>query len=129
MWVFKKNNWFFIFYSGDLKSFLINLGPEAVTLKKGTKVSQLIIERHNPCEMKLLKDWTKKTSRGEKGFGSSDRIHNTNFQKDGKSEKFRWDQVGGVGFKRIYWVYIDVLITTSRPYLIHKCLFTYYYYL
>ena len=60
------------------------MGPEAVTFKKGSKISQLILERHIPCQINVIDKFTKSTSRGENGFGSSDRKPTGNFENNKK---------------------------------------------
>lgn len=60
------------------------MGAEAVTFKKGSKISQLILERHIPCQINVIDKFTKSTSRGENGFGSSDRKPTGNFENNKK---------------------------------------------
>ncbi len=60
-------------YRGDVGVVLINLSSENVTLKKQSKVAQLIIEKCHDVEW-IETDDLSDSERGEGGYGSSDAI-------------------------------------------------------
>lgn len=55
-------------YRGEIKVILINLGEQAVTLKRGDRIAQLVLQKiyhSNWQEVSVLDD----TERGDRGFG------------------------------------------------------------
>ena len=61
-------------YRGELKVVLHNFGDSIQTLDKHHKIAQLILEQAITSDVVIV-DNLSKTSRGEKGFGSSDQQH------------------------------------------------------
>ena len=59
-------------YTGEIKVVLVNLGTEDYQVHKGDKIAQLIVERIISEEAILVHE-LETTTRGTKGFGSSDR--------------------------------------------------------
>ena len=59
-------------YTGEVKVVLINLGTKNYEVHKGDKIAQLIVERIINNEAILVED-LEATTRGTKGFGSSDK--------------------------------------------------------
>ena len=57
-------------YRGEIAVVLINLSSEEVSLDKGAKIAQLIIERHHSVEWEEVSELPP-SERGEGGFGSS----------------------------------------------------------
>ncbi len=57
-------------YRGEIKVILINLGQEPVTIKRGMRIAQMVIERHEHIEWKVVES-LEETDRGEGGFGST----------------------------------------------------------
>ncbi len=57
-------------YRGEIKVILINLGQEPVTIKRGMRIAQMVIEQHEHIEWKVVES-LEKTERGEGGFGST----------------------------------------------------------
>ena len=59
-------------YRGEVKVLLINLGQEAVHLKRGDRIAQLIISQVISSRFVLV-DKLDDTARGDQGFGSTGR--------------------------------------------------------
>lgn len=59
-------------YRGEVKVILINLGEEAVTIRRGERIAQLIIAPVTRAEL-YLTDTLDETGRGAGGFGSTGR--------------------------------------------------------
>lgn len=57
-------------YTGSIGVTLCNHGNSMVHIKKGQKISQIVILRVARPKPRLV-EWFKKTDRGDKGFGSS----------------------------------------------------------
>lgn len=58
-------------YRGEINVILINLDPyKTIDIKKGNKICQLVIQRFEKADLKVVKNLDK-TSRGEGGFGST----------------------------------------------------------
>lgn len=57
-------------YRGEVKVILINLGQEAVKLKAGSRIAQLIVQPCLSCEVCAFVE-TDETDRGAGGFGST----------------------------------------------------------
>lgn len=57
-------------YRGEIAVVLINLSSEEVSLDKGAKIAQLIIERYHAVEWEEVSELPP-SERGEGGFGSS----------------------------------------------------------
>lgn len=57
-------------YRGELKTVVINLGPEPITLQAGDRVSQLTIEAVTKFDV-VVTDELSETERGAGGFGST----------------------------------------------------------
>src|SRR6056300_887136 len=57
-------------YTGEVKAVLFNHGDEDFVIKKGDRIAQLIIEKIEMPEVKLV-DELLVTERGEGGFGST----------------------------------------------------------
>ncbi|PIU21568.1 MAG: dUTP diphosphatase [Candidatus Diapherotrites archaeon CG08_land_8_20_14_0_20_34_12] len=57
-------------YRGEIKVILINLGKEIYEVKKGTKIAQLIFNKIEKPEIKIVEKLSE-TKRNEKGFGST----------------------------------------------------------
>ena len=59
-------------YTGEVKIVLVNLGSTSYKVHEGDKIAQLIVERIISDEAILVQD-LEATTRGTKGFGSSDK--------------------------------------------------------
>jgi dUTP pyrophosphatase len=59
-------------YRGEVKIALINLGPEPVTLKRGERIAQMVIQRVYQAEIKVVSQLDD-TERGDGGFGHTGR--------------------------------------------------------
>jgi dUTP pyrophosphatase len=59
-------------YRGDLLVLLVNLGDESVTIARGDRIAQLLLQRVGRAEVVEVAD-LEDTVRGEGGFGSSGR--------------------------------------------------------
>jgi dUTP pyrophosphatase len=57
-------------YRGELRIIMQNLGPEAVTLRRGERIAQLVFARFEAPEI-VLAERLSETRRGEGGFGST----------------------------------------------------------
>lgn len=57
-------------YRGNLKVVLFNFGSEPVSIRKGNKIAQLILERIWQADIKVV-DCLDSSKRGARGFGSS----------------------------------------------------------
>jgi dUTP pyrophosphatase len=57
-------------YRGEIKVPLINWGQETYVIEKGDRIAQVIISKYERIEWELVEELTK-TSRNQKGFGSS----------------------------------------------------------
>jgi dUTP pyrophosphatase len=55
-------------YRGEIKVILVNLSNEDFTVKKGERVCQMVIAKHEQAELILVDELTE-TVRGEGGFG------------------------------------------------------------
>lgn len=60
-------------YTGEIKVLLINLGDTEMRISAGDKIAQIIFERISNAEFIDVNELPK-TSRGEGGFGSSDKV-------------------------------------------------------
>ncbi len=58
-------------YRGEIKIIAINLGEEAVTIRRGDKICQMIISRIPKVELVQVEELPK-TVRGKGGFGHTD---------------------------------------------------------
>jgi dUTP pyrophosphatase len=59
-------------YRGELRVILQNGGPDAVTIRRGERIAQLVFARHEAPEL-LESDAIGETARGAGGFGSTGR--------------------------------------------------------
>lgn len=59
-------------YRGEVQVLLVNLGAEAVTLRAGERVAQLVLQRVGHAEVVEVGD-LEDTTRGSGGFGSTGR--------------------------------------------------------
>ena len=57
-------------YRGELRVIMQNTGPEAVTLKRGERIAQLVFARFDAPDI-VLADRLSETERGAGGFGST----------------------------------------------------------
>jgi dUTP pyrophosphatase len=57
-------------YRGELKVVLFNQGSESFDVKKGDRIAQLVLERHEMLEIEEV-GLLEETHRGEGGFGST----------------------------------------------------------
>ncbi len=57
-------------YRGEIKIILLNLGKEAVEIKKGQRIAQMVFNKIEDAEIKEVKKLSK-SDRNEKGFGST----------------------------------------------------------
>lgn len=57
-------------YVGSIQAVLFNHGPKKVVIKKGQKITQLVIEKIITPELELVDD-LEETERGNGGFGST----------------------------------------------------------
>lgn len=57
-------------YRGELRIIMQNLGPEAVTLRRGERIAQLVFARFEAPQIVLVERLSE-TGRGEGGFGST----------------------------------------------------------
>lgn len=55
-------------YRGEIKVILINLSSEAVVLRHGERIAQMVIAQYTPIEWTLV-ERLEETDRGEGGFG------------------------------------------------------------
>jgi dUTP pyrophosphatase len=60
-------------YRGEILVALINLGQENVTINEGDKIAQIIFEHYTNHEFNVVDDLNS-TDRGDKGFGSTDKV-------------------------------------------------------
>jgi len=59
-------------YRGEIKVILVNLGKEPFTIKKGERIAQMVIGRHERIGWKEVEELSE-TQRGSGGFGHSGR--------------------------------------------------------
>lgn len=57
-------------YRGEIKIILINLGKEEFKVEKGKKIAQMVFQRVEKPELKIVEELTE-SSRNEGGFGST----------------------------------------------------------
>ncbi|MCK5284883.1 MAG: dUTP diphosphatase [Alphaproteobacteria bacterium] len=57
-------------YRGEIKVILINHGQKPVTIKRGMRIAQMIIEKHEHIEWEVVESLDE-TKRGKGGFGST----------------------------------------------------------
>lgn len=57
-------------YRGDVSIIMVNLGQEDYQIKKGDRIAQMIIEKHEDIEIEEVSDLDQ-TNRGESRFASS----------------------------------------------------------
>ena len=57
-------------YRGELRVIVQNLGPELVTLERGTRIAQLVFARFEQPDV-IEVDAVSETARGAGGFGST----------------------------------------------------------
>lgn len=57
-------------YRGELGVILINHGQEAFEIRRGERIAQMVIARHEQCTIEIT-DTLDETQRGEGGFGST----------------------------------------------------------
>ncbi|WP_297798900.1 dUTP diphosphatase [uncultured Brevundimonas sp.] len=57
-------------YRGELGVILINHGQEAFEIRRGERIAQMVIARHEQCIIEIT-DTLDETQRGEGGFGST----------------------------------------------------------
>ena len=60
-------------YTGEVGLIASNTGPYPVTIPKGSKIAQIVLLPYPKVQIKQVKTLGK-TQRGEKGFGSTDKI-------------------------------------------------------
>jgi dUTP pyrophosphatase len=60
-------------YRGEILVALINLGQENVIINSGDKIAQIIFEHYTNHEFNVVDDLNS-TDRGDKGFGSTDKV-------------------------------------------------------
>ncbi len=58
-------------YLGEWFIGLINLDKKSYKIEKGQKIAQVVFQKIESPEIEEVKDFTVKTARGEKGFGST----------------------------------------------------------
>ncbi len=58
-------------YRGEIKVILINHGHEPVTIKRGMRIAQMVVERYTKVKWNTVTDLEDKTERGASGFGST----------------------------------------------------------
>lgn len=61
-------------FTGEIKIILINLGNENYIIKKYDKIAQLVFKNIIHTRIVISKNINKNSSRGTKGFGSTDNI-------------------------------------------------------
>jgi dUTP pyrophosphatase len=59
-------------YRGEVKIALINLGPEPVTVKRGDRIAQMVIQRVYQADIRIVQKLDD-TERGDGGFGHTGR--------------------------------------------------------
>jgi len=59
-------------YRGEVKIALINFGPEPVTLKRGDRIAQMVIQRVYQADIRVVQKLDD-TGRGDGGFGHTGR--------------------------------------------------------
>lgn len=57
-------------YRGEIKVILINHGKEPFTIERGMRIAQMVIEKHEHIEWKIVENLDE-TDRGAGGFGST----------------------------------------------------------
>ncbi len=57
-------------YRGEIKVILTNLSSDALEIKKGQKIAQMLIQKVEQCEVHEVEKLSE-TDRAEKGFGST----------------------------------------------------------
>ena len=58
-------------YTGNVHVHLFNISNKEVVIRRGDKISQLVLRPVSLCALKEVKKITKKTERGSGGFGST----------------------------------------------------------
>lgn len=59
-------------YQGEIRVIMYNTTRKRVTVRKHEKIAQLIIQPFVTARLKVTSAFTKRSSRGKKGFGSTD---------------------------------------------------------
>ncbi|MEM6812178.1 MAG: dUTP diphosphatase [Pseudomonadota bacterium] len=57
-------------YRGEIGVILINLGSEEFVIKRGMRIAQMVVERHEKIEWDVVES-LEESERGEGGFGST----------------------------------------------------------
>jgi dUTP pyrophosphatase len=57
-------------YRGEVKALLVNHGPESVTLQRGDRIAQLVVQRVEHVTLEPVRDLAP-SARGTGGFGST----------------------------------------------------------
>jgi dUTP pyrophosphatase len=57
-------------YRGEVKAILVNLGDEAFSIRRGMKIAQLVIARHERANLREVAELPSSV-RGARGFGST----------------------------------------------------------
>lgn len=60
-------------YRGEIRVVIVNLGNEPYSIKKGDRIAQLLIQPITRCTL-IHSEQLDQTSRGERGFGSTDTL-------------------------------------------------------
>lgn len=58
-------------YRGEIKVILINHGHEPVTIKRGMRIAQMVVERYTKVKWNTVTDLDANSERGTGGFGST----------------------------------------------------------
>ena len=61
-------------YRGEVKAILINQGSEAFLVRRGMKIAQMVVARHERVEL-VESEELPQSARGEDGFGSTGLAH------------------------------------------------------
>jgi len=61
-------------YRGEVKAILINQGSEAFLVRRGMKIAQMVVARHERVEL-VESEELPQSERGEDGFGSTGLAH------------------------------------------------------
>ena len=58
-------------YRGEIKVLLVNLSNQAFEIKDGERIAQMVVSKHEHCDLISVSEFDDNTERGELGFGHS----------------------------------------------------------
>lgn len=88
-------------YRGDVGVILVNLGSEDVKISVGSKIAQIIFEYYTAVSFQET-DALPNSSRGEAGFGSTDKPVETKSVENPHSLTDLYQKAGGIPIKKRY---------------------------